>query len=146
MRWPDLTKKTFAMLWHLRHWFQYQYLDNFLIVFFFLAFVVLSPIFTVLVAPCPIVVPSFSWQRHISVICISPRSSLRHSDYGLAEIPPPFCQRNIKIKIFCQKSVTFARYGRQDWLGWEVLFFWQPSLRSWQFSKIFQKLAVLKIF
>ena len=23
MRWPDLTKKTFAMLWHLRHWLQY---------------------------------------------------------------------------------------------------------------------------
>ena len=26
MRWPDLTKKTFAMLWHLRHWLQYSQL------------------------------------------------------------------------------------------------------------------------
>ena len=24
MRWPDLTKKTFAMLWHLRHRLQYR--------------------------------------------------------------------------------------------------------------------------
>ena len=26
MRWPDLTKKSFAMLWHLRHWLQYRQL------------------------------------------------------------------------------------------------------------------------
>ena len=26
MRWPYLTKKTFAMLWHLRHWLQYRQL------------------------------------------------------------------------------------------------------------------------
>ena len=26
MRWPDLTKKNFAMLWHLRHWLQYRQL------------------------------------------------------------------------------------------------------------------------
>ena len=26
MRWPDLSKKTFAMLWHLRHWLQYRQL------------------------------------------------------------------------------------------------------------------------
>ena len=110
-------------------------LDHFLIVFFFLAFVVLSPIFTVLVAPCPIVVPSFSWQRHISVICISPRSSLRHSDYGLAEIPPPFCQRNIKNQNILLKKCGFCKIRKTGLTG----------LRSFIFLATFpQELTVFK--
>ena len=31
MRWPDLTKKTFAMLWHLRHWLQYRQLRTWIL-------------------------------------------------------------------------------------------------------------------
>ena len=132
-------------------------LDHFLIVFFFLAFVVLSPIFTVLVAPCPIVVPSFSWQRHISVICISPRSSLRHSDYGLAEIPPPFCQRNIKNLNILSKKCDFCKI-RKTGLTWRrsfKFFFsnlplgadsFQKYFKSWQFWKYFKGWHFFKVF